>query len=208
MCRVGFVAGGFASVKQYYYPLKWYLEKEGFEISFLHPGPLGLNVWPLEVFLANARPVIEKAPDSIFLIGHSLGGIQSIYLADMYPKIKKVFAVGSPVWGCPMKMYEDSIRTMLAVPETEFRRFQEEIVPRNASRVVTVSCENDMLAPKTKCVIEGASNYVVEADEEGLSSSHLLLPYLSSTIKIIADETRAIDDQLAELHAGLVPTQP
>lgn len=199
MCREGFIVGGFASVKWYYKPLQWWLAQEGFSVDFIHPSPrfdiLGLNVWPLEIFLTNAVRAIENTRDDLFLVGHSLGGIQSILLADLYPdRIRKVFAIGTPVWGCPLLMYEDAIRTLLNVPPVEWERFQKEVVPRNAKKIVTVSCEDDMLAPRPKCVIEGASNYVVTSDEQGLSSSHLLLPYLSATIKIISEETHAIVD--------------
>jgi hypothetical protein len=198
MCREGFVVGGFASVKFYYKPLQWWLAQEGFSVDFIHPSPrfdlLGLNVWPLEIFLHNAVPAVKKKTGDLFLVGHSLGGIQSILLADLFPdKIKKVFAIGSPVWGCGLQMYEDAIRTLLNVPADEWRRFQEEVVPRNAHKIVTVSCEDDILAPRPKCVIEGAKNYVVDAEgPQGLSSSHLLLPYLAATIKIISEETHAI----------------
>lgn len=85
MCREGFIVGGFASAKWYYKPLQWWLTDEGFSVDFIHPAPrfdlLGLNVWPLEVFLSNAVPAIEKMPGEVFLVGHSLGGIQSILLA-------------------------------------------------------------------------------------------------------------------------------
>jgi hypothetical protein len=204
MCREGFIVGGFASVKWYYKPLQWWLEREGFRVQFIHPGPrldlLGLNVWPLEVFLSNAIPAVNTLPEDCFLVGHSLGGIQSILLADLFPeKIRKIFAIGSPVWGCGLQMYEDAIRTLLNVPPAEFERFQKEVVPRNASKIVTVSCEDDLLAPREKCVIDGAKNYVVENSAvdpygrmKGLSSSHLLLPYLAATIKIISEETHAI----------------
>jgi hypothetical protein len=183
--------------------MKWWLGREGFSVDFINPGPLSLNVWPLELFLSNAVPAIRDLPEDVFLVGHSLGGIQSVYLADLFPdKIRKVFAIGAPVWGCALKMYEDSIRTLLNVSEAEWARFQKEIVPRNAKNIVTVSCEDDLLAPREKCVIDGATNYVVTADEEGLSSSHLLLPYLTATIKIISEETHAIDSSpLAPLGA-------
>jgi pimeloyl-ACP methyl ester carboxylesterase len=197
MCREGLIAGGFASVKWYYKPLQWWLEREGFHVDFIHPSPrydiLGLNVWPLEIFLSNAIPAVNAIKDDVFLVGHSLGGIQSILLADLFPdKVRKVFAIGSPVWGCALQMYEDAIRTLLNVPQPEWERFQKEVVPRNAHKIVTVSCEDDMLAPRSKCAIDGAANYVVTADEQGLSSSHLLLPYLAATIKIISEETHAI----------------
>jgi pimeloyl-ACP methyl ester carboxylesterase len=199
MCREGLIVGGFASVKWYYKPLQWGLQKEGFDVEFIHPAPrfdvFGINVWPLEVFLANAIPAVNAIPGDLFLVGHSLGGIQSILLADLFPdKIRKVFAIGTPVWGCPLQMYEDAIRTMLNVPQGELERFRQEIVPRNAKKIVTVSCEDDILAPRPKCAIEGATNYVVTADETGRSSSHLLLPYLAATIRIISEETRAIID--------------
>jgi hypothetical protein len=203
MCKEGLIVGGFASVKWYYLPLKTWLEREGFRLQFIHPAPrfdlLGINVWPIEVFLSNASVAVNNATDDLFLVGHSLGGIQSILLADLFPdKIKKVFAIGTPVWGCPLKLYEEAIRTLLNVPSNEFERFQKEVVPRNASKIVTVSCEDDNLAPREKCVIDGATNYVVENSADpygsikGLSSSHLLLPYLAATIKIISEETHAI----------------
>jgi pimeloyl-ACP methyl ester carboxylesterase len=210
MCREGFIVGGFASMKWYYKPLQWWLQKEGFHVDFIHPAPrfdlLGLNVWPLEIFLANAIPAVNSISDDLFLVGHSLGGIQSILLADLFPdKIKKVFAIGTPVWGCPLKLYEEAICSLLNVPPEEFKRFQQEVVPRNAKKIVTVSCEDDMLAPRQKCVIEGASNYVVTADDEGISSSHLLLPYLTATIKIISEETRAIATTPSLVPVGTAP---
>lgn len=200
MCREGFIVGGFASAKWYYKPLQWWLTDEGFSVDFIHPAPrfdlLGLNVWPLEVFLSNAVPAIEKMPGEVFLVGHSLGGIQSILLADLFPhKIRKVFAIGSPVGGCGIPVYEDAIRTLLNVPPAEWERFQKEIIPRTAKRIVTVSCENDTIAPRPKCVIDGATNYVVEVAADvspDLAASHLLLPYLTATVKIISEETHAI----------------
>lgn len=194
----GFIIGGFASVKWYYKPLQWWLKREQLEFDLIHPGPFGLNVWPLDTFLSYACSAIERTQGDLLLVGHSLGGIQSIYLADLYPdRIRKVFAVGTPVWGCPQKVYEDSIRTLLNQPIKEWERFQQEIVPRQASKLVTISCENDLLAPRSVCVVAGATNYVVTADNEGLSSSHLLLPYLNATLRIICDETRAIENFLS-----------
>ena len=193
MCREGFLIGGFASITFYYKPLQWWLAREGFSVEFIRPGPLTLNVWPLDRFFEIARPVLEKAPDPVFIIGHSLGGIQAIMLADMFPKVKKVFTVGTPVWGCSVKMYEDAIRALLIVPDELWDRFHNEIIPRQANKIVTISCKDDLLAPQEKCVIEGAlANYVLQTDEVGASSSHLLLPYLTSTVKIITDEIKAI----------------
>lgn len=186
------IAGGFASIKWYYLPLKWWLEKAGFRTGLFHPGPGGFNVWPLEVFLRNAIRTLDQINEDVYLVGHSLGGIQCVYLADLYPdKVRRVFAIGTPVWGTPQKMYEDSIRTLLNASEQEWSRFQNEVVPRQASKLVTVSCENDILAPRPVCAVEGAINYVVEADADGVAASHLLLPYLDATIKIITEETRA-----------------
>ena len=194
------IAGGFASIKWYYLPLKWQLEKAGFTTALFHPGPGGFNVWPLDVFLRNAVSVLDQVREDVYLVGHSLGGIQCVYLADLYPdKVRRVFTIGTPVWGTPQKMYEDSIRTLLNASEETWTRFQNEIVPRQASKMVTVSCENDILAPRPVCAVEGASNYVVVADEDGVSASHLLLPYLDATIKIITEETRA------ELPLSTVP---
>lgn len=186
------ITGGFATVKWYYLPLKRALMQAGFDAELIHPGPLSLNIWPLEMYLSNAFRLIQSIDDDLILIGHSLGGIQSILLADMFPdRIKRVFAIGAPVWGCPVKMYEDAIRTLINVPEIEFDRFQQEIVPRVADRLVTISCENDTLAPTPCCLVETAKNYCVQADSAGVSASHLLLPYLPVTVSIIAQESSA-----------------
>lgn len=200
MCHQGLITGGFATLSYYYLPLRWYLRQAGFEADFIHPGPLALNIWPLETYLRNAVDALSAIDGDCFLVGHSLGGIQSVLLADLFPeKVKKVFTVGSPVHGCPVKLYESAILTLINVSQAEFEMFQQEVIPRVANRIVTISCENDTLAPSEVCAIEGAANYKVEADDAGISASHLLIPYLPATVQIISEETRAIPSHLPSL---------
>jgi hypothetical protein len=44
------------------------------------------------------------------------------------------------------------------------------------------------MAPVEKCVVLGAKNYVVDVQETFVPTSHLLIPYLSSSLNIIQRE--------------------
>lgn len=175
----GMVIGGFALQRWYYAPLQRILRAEGLDVSVLNPGPLGLNVWSLETFLSYAVPQLEGVD---YLIGHSLGGIQSILLADLFPEqVQRVFTMGSPVWGTPIKLYEQAIMRLLGVTPELFAAFQEIIVPRVASKLVVLSSKEDIIAPETSCVVNTARNYTVDGD-------HLLIPYRRETRSIIRAE--------------------
>lgn len=175
----GMIIGGFASQRWYYTPLRHLLRRDGLDVSVLDPGPLGLNVWSLETFLSYAVPQLVGVD---YLIGHSLGGIQSILLADLFPdQIQRVFAVGSPVWGTPIKLYEQAIMRLLGATPEVFRLFQEEMVPRVAHKLVVLSSKEDTVAPETACVVNAARNYSVDGD-------HLLIPYRHATRSIIRAE--------------------
>lgn len=185
----GYIIGGFASLKQFYIPLRYLLNKRGLDTELMHPGPLGLNIWPLAVFEQNALATLSKSKEKFYVIGHSLGGIQAVRLAELYPKrVEKIFAIGSPLLGSPWQVYEDGIRSLLDVPKEEFDRFRNEAVPRFADRIVTIASPRDIMAPIDKCSVPGAKNFVVDTGEEFLSTSHLVIPYLTTSIKIIVSE--------------------
>lgn len=185
----GYIIGGFASLKQFYIPLRYLLNKRGLNTELMHPGPLGLNIWPLAVFEQNALATLSKSKEKFYVIGHSLGGIQAVRLAELYPKrVEKIFAIGSPLLGSPWQVYEDGIRSLLDVPKEEFDRFRNEAVPRFADRIVTIASPRDIMAPIDKCSVPGAKNFVVDTGEEFLSTSHLVIPYLTTSIKIIVSE--------------------
>lgn len=190
MCRRGLIIGGFATSKYYYKPLQWRLQQAGLDVSLAHPGPFALNIWPLEIFLANTMATLESIDEDVFLIGHSLGGLQALYLADRFPeKVKRVYTIGTPIWGCGVPIYEEVIRTLVNVPENEILRFREDLIPRVASRVVTISCDTDNLAPSPLCVIPGAQNFHLKIEDISHSMAHLLLPYVSATLGIIREDS-------------------
>lgn len=185
----GYIIGGFASLKHFYIPLRHLLYKHGLNTELLHPGPLGLNIWPLATFEQNAQSTLSKSRGKFYVIGHSLGGIQAVRLAELYPKrVEKIFAIGSPLLGSPWQVYEDGIRSLLDVPKDEFDRFRNEVIPRFSERLVTIASPRDIMAPIDKCSVPGAKNFVVDTGEEFLSTSHLVIPYLTASIKIIVDE--------------------
>lgn len=187
MTNRGYIVGGFASHKVYYLPLKYILDSRGFDVELLHPGPGGLNIWSLKTFEEEARKGLPK-DKPIFLVGHSLGGIQAVWTAYLYPNVERVITIGSPVHGSPWQMYEDGIRTLLDVPKCEFDRFKNEIVPAVSSKIVTISCPYDIMAPVERCQVEGAKNYIVKTREEFVTTSHLVIPYLQESLKIIEKE--------------------
>lgn len=183
------IVGGFASIRFYYILLKRILEQRGYHVSYVNSGPFGLNAWPLHVFLEDAKRRIEEIPGEIIGIGHSLGGIQTIWLGSLFPdKITKIFAICSPVWGAPIRFYEDVVLELLSVDRSEFERFKREIVPSLASRVVTVSSPNDGIAPTKYCAIPGAKNYEITKYDVIFPSPHLILPFCPATMQIIDNE--------------------
>jgi pimeloyl-ACP methyl ester carboxylesterase len=186
---VGYIIGGFASLKWYYAPFMYLLKKRGLTVELLNPGPLGLNIWPLSVYEAEVKKAFAHIDAPIFLIGHSLGGIQAVWAAAMFPQlVKKIFAIGAPLYGSPWPIYEDGIRTLLDVTPEVYDKFRYEIIPQFASRLITISCPHDVMAPVEKCVVPGAKNYVVDVQETFVPTSHLLIPYLSSSLNIIQRE--------------------
>jgi len=187
MTNRGYIVGGFASHKIYYLPLKYILATRGFDVDLMHPGPGGFNIWPLKMFEDNANGTIpQKEP--VFLIGHSLGGIQAVWAAYTHSNVERVITIGSPLYGSPWQTYEDGIRTLLAVPKSEFDRFQNEIVPAVSSKIVTISCPYDIMAPVERCQVKGAKNYIVKTREEFVTTSHLVIPYLQESLNIIEKE--------------------
>jgi len=188
MLHRGYLIGGFASWKYYYLPLTYLLEKQGLIVNLLNPGPFGVNIWPLATFEKEARKVLERESE-VFLIGHSLGGIQAVWAASLFPeKVKKIFAIGSPLYGSPWPVYEDGIRTLLDVSPERFDHFRNTIVPSFASRLVTISCPHDIMAPVDKCSVPGAANYIVKTGDDFVATSHLIIPYLSASLSIIQKE--------------------
>lgn len=188
------IIGGFASVKWFYKPLEWWLSEAGLRVEIVSPGPLTVNVWPLDVFLGLVAPKVRDADEPITIVGHSLGGIQAMLLAAMYPeKVKKIFALGSPVWGCPQTVYEEMICTLINVSKDDFALFQHDMIPLIAQKTTTIACMDDSIAPPEKCEIPGASNFIVEADKDNATASHLLLPYLHVTVEIVLREIHALE---------------
>lgn len=184
-----FVIGGFGTFKQYYIPLRYLLSSKGITLELLHPGPLGLNIWPLRMFEKSTYPLISSLKEPVTIIGHSLGGIQAVRLAELYPdKIKKIIAIASPIHGSPWPVYENGIRTLLDVPTEEFDRFREQVVPSVAQKLVTISTPHDMMAPIDKCTVEGAKNYVIDTGEDFQSTAHVVIPFL--VVDVIEKELR------------------
>jgi esterase/lipase len=173
-----FIVGGFATFGVYYAPLRRCLAERGIDATILSPGPLGLNVWSLAVFDRYTRPIVEAARESI-LIGHSLGGLQALWLADQMQSVRRVVAIGSPVHGSPWIGYEAGVKSLLGVNDAIMADFRNRVVPRAAKRLVTISSAMDDIAPPDSCIVDGADNLVV------VDLDHILLPFVEPVLSMI-----------------------
>src|SRR5882724_13456403 len=182
MLSHGYIIGGFASLKIYYWPLQYLLKKHGLDVELIHPGPLGLNIWPLSSFEAEISRILDTLDHPIFLIGHSLGGIQAVWSAHSHPdKIQKVFAIASPLHGSPWAVYEEGIRTLLNVSLERYNEFKHIMLPSVAPKLITISSMSDVLAPIGQCAVKDAKNYSIEVGDEFIATCHLIMPYLSAS---------------------------
>jgi pimeloyl-ACP methyl ester carboxylesterase len=185
-----YIIGGFGSTIFYYLPLKKRLERLGVSCNIISPGHFGLNIWSLRQFEERAAKILLESPGKISLIGHSLGGIQAMWLAFNYPdKIDKIFAISSPVQGSPLKMYEGVILRILDVPKDLWTAFQQTGLQVISSKIVTLSSSKDLIAPTESCMIKGAKNYQININVSCLTPSpHILIPFLPLTAKCIVSE--------------------
>jgi pimeloyl-ACP methyl ester carboxylesterase len=180
----GVVIGGFATFGQYYIPFRRRLAQRGVAVSIMSPGPLGLNIWPISVFQRYAEKILADPSVTVF-IGHSLGGLQAIWLADQMPNVRRVIAIASPVHGFPWPSYETSVRALLGASDDFMAKFREETVPRVAPRLTTIASPADDIAPPTLCTVDGAENHLFD----GLD--HILMPFAEPVLSLITHEVRA-----------------
>lgn len=174
------IIGGFATLTAFYLPLRRQLSHLCRPI-ILSPGPLSLNIWPLEVFKQYAEPMIEKG-GPVTVIGHSLGGLQAIWLAAHHTQVKRVVTIGSPVFGLAWPKYELGIRALLGVDSDFIERFRSDIVPRVAHKLATIASDADDIAPPEACHVPTARNHTV------CGKDHILLPYYPDVVSLVSQE--------------------
>lgn len=187
----GIIIGGYASIRWFYYPLKSWLMEQGVDCEILPHGFFGWNVGDMGRFLGEASEIVLAQTEPIFLIGHSLGGLQSMWLASHFPKnIQHVFAIASPICGLENSTQQENFLHALNVTNEQFVALRDVHVPHIKNRITTVSSEKDIVCPANQCYIEGADNNVVEMTERERRlfpalSTHLVLPYLNATKQCI-----------------------
>lgn len=182
------VYGGFSATKYFYAPFRKRLQNAlSTSVDLAHPAPwwdlFGFNAWPAQYTIADfEQRVAAFPPQSVTLIGHSLGGYQALVSAFRHTElIDKIYLLACPIWGSPHaeRGYEYAIRQVMHVSDKfveQIRQFSTRI----ARRIVTIYYRADMLAPEICCYIPGARNYCI-----GETGSHLLFVYARPVISII-----------------------
>ena len=190
----GFIIGGFASIRVFYLPLKhWARDELDLECRILPDGLMGFNVGDVGKFLGNASTYLAFAKEPVTLIGHSLGGLQSMWLATQFPdKVERVFAIASPIHGLKNSRRQRLLSNHLNVPQEQFDALRKVLIPRVLDKIVTISTETDVVCPPEVCYIEGAGNHLVSLTrfEQRIFppvSAHLMLPYMSGTRAILKE---------------------
>lgn len=191
----GFIIGGFASIKWFYFPLKcWLRDNLNVDCRILPEGFLGWNVGDIGKFFGTASQILLKEENPVYLFGHSLGGLQSIWLASNFPtQVKHIFAIASPIKGLENPRKQAAFLKSLNVTSEQFTALQVVQAPKVCGRITTISAYGDIVSPPSVCYLEGADNRIVSMNENErklypLISTHLILPYLDETKKCVKEK--------------------
>jgi pimeloyl-ACP methyl ester carboxylesterase len=177
------VIGGFATFAFYYRPIVRAIRESGVDASTVSAGPLSLNIWPLSMAESYIMRSIQQAyGHPVQIVGHSLGGLQGMYLMCKYPTIvSKVIAIGSPVYGIRWKAYASGIYAALSIDDSFVDQFRQD-VQLMANRIVSIASTDDEICDTASCHIEGAKNYIISGP------GHALLPFDREVVRIVLSE--------------------
>lgn len=183
---------GFAATPEFYSPLAGFLRANGFNASAVNMGDevIKANVFSLsdavEVLKININSAFNKYNLYPILIGHSLGGLQSLLILRYFPQIPKVITIGSPLISGDPKLLENFIRFVLRVPQNIESYFNVLLphLPDFANHIVTISSWSDKIASPDRCYLSLAYNIVIRQSDEILNC-HIGLPFLQRTKEII-----------------------
>lgn len=122
------------------------------------------------------KEVIGEDKQDIILIGHSLGGLFSLYVAHLLHKeglghrVRKIYLLGSPLYGMQpnifltrYKFISDLVGPMLETANYELSSLTETFLTNiPLSKIVTISSKSDRLVDISQSTIEGATNISVD----------------------------------------------
>lgn len=169
------ILGGFGAPDVFYTPLTWWLHLHGITAYVLSSGTSGTNIHDIGTLPARFE---ETRYSPCILIGHSLGGIQSVWLADNFPTVQHVITLGSPLLGCPIPWFESFVRTWIGASEELQEEFVKNILYRVAPRLTTFTTDRDILAPPSSCERVGRENHILHTPWQMTGEiAHLSLPY-------------------------------
>lgn len=180
------IVPGFKATPKYYAPLLAFLKNNQINASAVDTGN---KIFHLNNYLSQ----LSQSVDKLILIGHSLGGLQSLAVLDKFPKISRIITIGSPYsGGTPWKTLQIIIVSFIKVDAKEFRASLPRAlnhVPSYVDKITTISSKRDVIAPPEHCFIPGAENIVFDENDEILNS-HLGLPFFPPVQKLILDKIK------------------
>ncbi|MBS3903546.1 MAG: hypothetical protein KGZ30_04220 [Anaplasmataceae bacterium] len=166
--QFGLILPGFTAPWMVYRNLQWFMEELGWysmvgNFGWLNISSLRRQKHLLDANLRKFIATVGRPPDVV--LGHSLGGIEGVWLLTEYPSIQKVIAIGSPFnEGTPWRIAELGASLFIA-PHAVHARVLREIVDRGKvmaeKKIVTISSVNDRLVPPSHAAFPGARNIII-----------------------------------------------
>jgi len=193
----GLILPGFGAPSPVYNDLGIYIVSAGFGV---HVAEYGVGNLPnltrqIRLLTHNAKWCVQRWGRLDYVIGHSLGGLEALWLLSRYPTLKRVFAISSPItnptrairWGAVLGI----------APRHVQKKILARIIRRtngHKEKVVTISMENDWLVPPESGALEGAKNVVVLGDpsEHGPLQTHTAGVDSPRVREIIRQELEAV----------------
>jgi pimeloyl-ACP methyl ester carboxylesterase len=159
---------------------------EGWGFRVIYPGSIDYSMDKIVEIAEEIRELIVKEkPKSLYLIGHSKGGLTARYLVHRYEEIeaitKKVITIASPhggtVWGI---LPIEGLREMEAGCD-----FLKEIEGKNLDKIVNFYPKLDeKVIPNESLVVKGAENQVIEVvGHARILKSPVLMERLKTILK-------------------------
>jgi esterase/lipase len=169
---------GFLAIPRPYFSLAKFFNEMGYGVYFPDFG--GTNTLDRQTGVLAMQRVLAEAKkrfSSIILVGHSLGGIQSLRFAQD-PAVELVITIGSPmVYGTPWRLLGKLVLACLAtrgiiarsiayfdLEESVQETMLEDIVDAAkpyAQKIYSIALSTDPVAPPTHAIFPGGSHHVV-----------------------------------------------
>lgn len=189
------VLGGLFSRPFYYAPLGRTLRQRGYAVHFDDV----FNARPFRPHLVDLRERVQhiaaSAGTPVRIIGHSLGGLHALaLLVDLPESVAQIIAMGSPiVGGTPWKPLQRVAERVLQVRGSETQGLRERAAPY-ATRVTTISSPEDMVAPPTSCVVDGAHNVILSnvPPRDALLACHGGIIFMQAAIRTVLASLAAV----------------